>query len=182
MAAALPSTNPRGIPATKFIESVADFLKDEESADAALKKMNEAYGTYKYLEEKLAAKKQSLKKKIPEMKKTREAVLHLLSQKAEGKEIQAQFELSDHVYTNATISGPENVCLWLGANVMVEYPIEDALAVLEGNLATAQEHLGQVTEDLQFLKAQITTVEVNIARVFNHDVKARRRAREAASE
>ena len=62
---------------------------------------------------------------------------------------------------------------------MVEYPIAEAESVLKGNLDTAVEHLGQVSEDLQFLKAQITTVEVNIARVFNHDVKARRRARDA---
>jgi hypothetical protein len=34
-------------------------------------------------------------------------------------------------------------------------------------------------EDLAFLKDQMITTEVNIARVFNHDVKQRKKAKEA---
>lgn len=38
----------------------------------------------------------------------------------------------------------------------------------------------QYVEDLAFLKDQMITTEVNIARVFNHDVKLRKKAKEAA--
>jgi hypothetical protein len=37
-----------------------------------------------------------------------------------------------------------------------------------------------VNEDLGFLRDQIITSEVNIARVFNYDVRVRRAAKEAA--
>ena len=36
-----------------------------------------------------------------------------------------------------------------------------------------------VNEDLAFLRDQIITSEVNIARVFNHDVRVRRAAKNA---
>lgn len=37
---------------------------------------------------------------------------------------------------------------------------------------------GQINEDLDFLRTQIITSEVCIARLFNHDVKERRKLRE----
>ena len=44
--------------------------------------------------------------------------------------METNFQLSDTVYANAVIKEPQNVCLWLGANVMVEYPIDDAFELL----------------------------------------------------
>ena len=61
---------------------------------------------------------------------------------------------------------------------MVEYPLDEAKEVLTNNLTTAKKNLEQVTADLKFLKAQITTAEVNVARVYNYDVKQRRVAKE----
>lgn len=66
----------------------------------------------------------------------------------------------------------------LQANVMVEYPLEEAKEVLTNNLAVANKNLEQVIVDLKHLKSQITTTEVNVARVYNYDVKQRRNARE----
>ncbi len=34
--------------------------------------------------------------------------------------------------------------------------------------------MGQVNEDLEFIRDQITAMEVNVARVYNYDVKLRR--------
>ena len=61
---------------------------------------------------------------------------------------------------------------------MVEYPLEEAKEVLTNNLAVANKNLEQVIVDLKHLKSQITTTEVNVARVYNYDVKQRRNARE----
>jgi hypothetical protein len=61
---------------------------------------------------------------------------------------------------------------------MVEYPLEEAKEVLANNLAVANKNLEQVIVDLKHLKSQITTTEVNVARVYNYDVKQRRNARE----
>jgi hypothetical protein len=38
-------------------------------------------------------------------------------------------------------------------------------------------NLEQVDEDLEFLKEQITTMEVNIARVYNDEVRHRRESK-----
>ena len=68
----------------------------------------------------------------------------------------------------------EVVNLWLGANVMLQYPIPEAIQLLTTKLSSAKTSLEQVNEDLDFLKEQITTMEVNMARVYNADVKKRR--------
>ena len=59
------------------------------------------------------------------------------------------------------------VGLWLGANVMVEYTYDDALVLLGKNLANAQAKIAETDGDMDFLKDQITTTEVNMARVYN---------------
>lgn len=91
---------------------------------------------------------------------------------------------------------------------MLEYPVQDAIVLLSKNLATAKLSLQQVEDDLDFLKDQCTTIEVGIlskdarggasimsyvtshhiflnaipkdmARVYNWDVKERRKAKKA---
>ena len=48
------------------------------------------------------------------------------------------------------------------ANVMVEYPVEEAETLLDSKLTAAQTSLKQVDEDLAYLKEQITTMEVEL--------------------
>ena len=62
------------------------------------------------------------------------------------------------------------VGLWLGANVMVEYEYDDALKLLFKNQTNAEAKLEETTADVDFLKDQITTTEVNMARVYNQGV------------
>lgn len=64
--------------------------------------------------------------------------------------------------------------LWLGANVMLEYTIEEAVKLLQERLDTAKQTLKTCEEDLEFLRENITTMEVNTARVYNWDVQKRR--------
>jgi hypothetical protein len=58
--------------------------------------------------------------------------------------------------------------------VMLEYPLDEARDLLTEKLAKAKQSLKEVNEDLEFLREQITTMEVNTARVYNWDVKKRR--------
>ena len=67
------------------------------------------------------------------------------------------------------------MCLWLGANVMLEYPRQEAIDLLGQQLSDAKEALNITIDDMGFLRDQITTTEVNMARVFNWDVKDRRK-------
>lgn len=83
------------------------------------------------------------------------------------------FLLANNVYSKASVPPTDKVCLWLGANVMLEYDIDEAQALLEKNLSTASRNLETLEEDLDFLRDQFTTTEVNMARVYNWDVKRR---------
>ena len=58
---------------------------------------------------------------------------------------------------------------------MLEYPIEEAIVLLTEKLASAQQSTIQTTEDLEYLKEQITTMEVNMAQVYNDDVRIKRK-------
>ena len=66
------------------------------------------------------------------------------------------------------------MCLWLGANVMLEYSLDDAQILLKKNLESAEQNLAQIAFDLDFLRDQMTITEVTMARLYNWDVKKRK--------
>lgn len=45
---------------------------------------------------------------------------------------------------------------------MVEYDIDEAIELMTNNFESAMKNLQSITEDLDFLKDQITTTEVSI--------------------
>lgn len=59
---------------------------------------------------------------------------------------------------------------------MLEYPLDEAVDLLQERLTRNTQQLELVNEDLDFLKENITTMEVNTARLYNWDV-ARKRAK-----
>ena len=61
---------------------------------------------------------------------------------------------------------------------MLSYKIPAAVSLLKSKLESAEGSLANVIEDLEFLREQITVMEVNTARVYNWDVKRRRELRE----
>eukprot|EP00696_Hemimastix_kukwesjijk_P014306 gnl/Hemi2/28283_TR9346_c0_g1_i1.p2 gnl/Hemi2/28283_TR9346_c0_g1~~gnl/Hemi2/28283_TR9346_c0_g1_i1.p2 ORF type:complete len:212 (+),score=77.44 gnl/Hemi2/28283_TR9346_c0_g1_i1:34-636(+) len=165
----------RGIPAAIFIEDMENFMRNETSADSALKRMQELYSKYKFMDTRLAQQKGGLLLKIPEIQKAVDAVQFLIAQRTEGTAaLTTNFELANNIWATATIPQTNSVLLWLGANVMLEYPIEEAEALLTSNLTNAKTNLLVLEDDLAYLRDQITITEVNIARIFNHDVKTRR--------
>lgn len=50
----------------------------------------------------------------------------------------------------------EEVYLWLGANVMLAYPLDEAETMLAEKLSAAESSLAHCEEDLEFLREQIT--------------------------
>ena len=84
------------------------------------------------------------------------------------------FELVDHVFAKAEIQECQHVSLWLGANVMVEYEIGEAHELLQQNLSKAQSNLEQNERELAFVRDNVNTTEVGMARVYNYDVQLRR--------
>ena len=93
-------------------------------------------------------------------------------QAKKGEPLTTHYELAQSIYAKAKVNVHEDdkVCLWLGANVMLEYPRAEAIELLAQQQADAKTALATVIDDMGFLRDQITTTEVNMARVFNWDV------------
>lgn len=53
------------------------------------------------------------------------------------------------------------------ANTMLLYPLQEAIDLLSAKLSGAKKSLEETIEDLEWLKEQVTVMEVNFARVHN---------------
>jgi len=177
----------RSIPKAVFIEDVAGFVeKAGVPAHKVVDSLQNLYKKYQMMQETVSVQRMSLKTKIPDIKQALDMVKRVKTAKdqedEEKRNMDVRFQLADNVYINAEVPADDAVCLWLGANVMMEYKLDEAYDLLSKNLATAQESLDAVTEDVHHLRDQITTVEVNIARVHNHNVELRATEREAEKQ
>ncbi|KIS68496.1 uncharacterized protein UMAG_10576 [Mycosarcoma maydis] len=171
--------NSRGIPHAPFISNVQEYLGGpDEEVEPTLKKFQETMSKYKFMELNTAQRRRGLEEKIPDIRKTLQMVNFLKDKKDDPEPIETTFELNDTLYAKATLDPTDTVHLWLGANVMLEYPLDEAISLLTSKLNGAEKSLTTSKEDLDFLREQITIMEVNTARVHNWDVKRRRERRE----
>lgn len=168
-----------GIPEAYFVEDVNAFMAkpENESADKVLQMLDENHGKYKFMEFNLVNKRKRLKEQIPDLERSLEMIKKLQSEKDKNRELETQFLLSEQVYAKAVIPVTDKVCLWLGANVMLEYTLDDAQDVLTKNLEAAKKNLSYVEHDLNFVRDQYTTTEVTMARIYNWEVKRRQAAK-----
>ncbi|GLV31821.1 merry-go-round [Carabus blaptoides fortunei] len=162
-----------GIPEAVFVDDVDALMALPENAgnvDKVLRRLDEQHSKYKFMEYTLVSKRRRLRAQIPDLSRSLDMIRKLQTQK---DEMETEFLLSEQVYVKAVVPPTDSVCLWLGANVMLEYTLEDAEKLLSSNIVAATRDLGCVEHDLDFLRDQFTTTEVNMARVFNWDVKRR---------
>jgi prefoldin subunit 5 len=66
------------------------------------------------------------------------------------------------------------VYLWIGAGTMVEYTYQEAIDLLESQYTQTFAKIAELQEDLYFLRGNSITVEVNMARLFNHSVRIKK--------
>ncbi|RPB15234.1 Prefoldin alpha-like protein [Morchella conica CCBAS932] len=144
--------------------------------------MAESSRKYQFMEMNTQRRAAGLRDKIPDIQKTLDTVTFLGSRNDSSKAIDATFELNDTLYAKAKINATDEVYLWLGANVMLSYPVDEAKKLLTGKLMAAKESLGNCEEDLDFLRQQITTLEVNTARLYNYEVTLKRKEKEEAEK
>ncbi|KAJ2920953.1 hypothetical protein H1R20_g16142, partial [Candolleomyces eurysporus] len=203
--------NPRGIPKAPFIANVDEYMSDDssDSIETTLRAFQDAIAKYRYMEANLTQRRTSLEEKIPDIRKTLD-VVEYLQERREGKSktendeddlddddledeedeedpsnlkpITTTYELNDTLYAEAQLEESDSVYLWLGANVMLSYKLPQAQSLLNTRLEAAQQNLQNTIEDLEFLREQLTIMEVNTARVYNWDVKQRRDKRIAAEK
>ncbi|KAK5287144.1 Prefoldin subunit-domain-containing protein [Cryomyces antarcticus] len=168
-------TNPRGIPYAPFVDKVEDYVSSRAEVESTLKSFQEMISKYQFMEVNTQRRAAGLKDKIPDIQKTLDTVRFLQTRKPGSEPIETTFELNDTLYARAHVPPTEEVYLWLGANVMLSYPIPEAETLLESKLSAAQQTMSNCEEDLDFLREQITTLEVATARVYNWDVGQRRK-------
>ena len=128
--------------------------------------------------------RQNLRVKLPDIKKTLEMVAMLKKKhEADDKSIETNFLVSDNIWAKAKVPNETGkVGLWLGASVMVEYTYDDALKLLCKNLANAEDRLAEADSDIDYLKDQLTTSEVNIARIYNQGLVNKQKEKINAEE
>ncbi|CAF0874218.1 unnamed protein product [Brachionus calyciflorus] len=166
--------NSLGIPKAIFLEDVDKFMADGgKTAEEVLRKLEELFQKYRVMEVNLLQKKEKLKVQIPDIKMSLDMIQLLKRNKENEKTVETDFILAHNLYARAEVPPSDKVGLWLGANVMLEYTLEQADDLLTKNLKQANQSMEQTDSDLDFLKDQITTTEVNMARVYNWDVKRR---------
>ncbi|CAK7222296.1 peptide chain release factor 1 [Sporothrix bragantina] len=192
-------TNPRGIPQAPFVDKVEDYVTSREDVEPTLRRFQEMISKYQFMEQNLQRRVAGLDEKLPDIQKTLDTVRFLQTRRPggsgakkddddddldsdhdeddneEGEAIETTFELNDTLYAKASIPPTDEVHLWLGANVMLTYPIDEAEELLAQKLNSAQTSRRNCEEDLEFLREQITTMEVAIARVYNWDVVQKRK-------
>lgn len=162
-----------GIPEAIFVEDVEAFMavtENDGSTEKVLRKLDEQHSKYKLMEYNISVRRRKLKNQIPDLIKTIETI-EILRHQTDEK--QTQFLLSEQVFLKTIVPPTKSVCLWLGANVMLEYPLDEADALLRQNMESAEQNLMCLDHDQDFLRDQLTTTEVNMARVYNWDVKRR---------
>ncbi|XP_078042386.1 prefoldin subunit mgr [Augochlora pura] len=162
-----------GIPEAVFVDDVDAFMAKPENkwTDKVMQMLDENHSKYKFMEYNLVNKRRRLKAQIPDLERALEMIKKLQLEKDNSKDLETQFLLSEQVYAKAVIPPTDKVCLWLGANIMLEYTLDDAQEMLSKNIDAAKRNLGYVEHDLDFVRDQFTTTEVNMARIHNWDVK-----------
>ncbi|KAL8870885.1 MAG: hypothetical protein Q9174_003171 [Haloplaca sp. 1 TL-2023] len=176
------ATNPRGIPYAPFVDKVEDYVSSRAEVDGTMKSFQEMISKYQFMEANTQRRSAGLKEKIPDIRKTLDMVQFFKSRKPGSDPIETTFELNDTLYAKAEIAPTEEVYLWLGANVMLSYPVDEAETLLESKLSGAQSNLENCEEDLDFLREQITTLEVATARVYNWEVMMKRKEKAERGE
>ncbi|KAJ5073586.1 prefoldin subunit 3 [Anaeramoeba ignava] len=164
----------RGIPKALFLNDIRNEILEIEDAEQLLLKVQQQYTKYKLMESSLHSQYAQIKGKIPRLEEDLEMIYALKKKKEQGGELTTQFKVADLVYSTAVVENFDYVSLWLGANVMLEYPIDEAAKLLENNISNAKKTIEELLSDINYLKDQITTTEVTISRVYNHSVKLNR--------
>lgn len=164
--------NPRGIPQAPFISKVTEYADNLEEANTLLGQLQEMTQKYKYMEMATRNRKSTLTGTIPSLKQTVESILFLQKQKTP---FETQYALNDTVYTKAEVQPTQTVWLWLGASVMLEFPLDEAHQMMSQKVSDAEKGVQACEEDLEFLRENITVMEVNSARVINWQVAERKK-------
>ena len=161
--------NSRGVPTMNFIENIEEWI-DKFTSEKLLSYINQYLNKYKFMEAQIVKSNEGLNVKVPDIEKCLETIEYL-EKKEKDKTINVDYMVSNNLWAKAEVNIPDSVFLWLGANVMCEYKMDEAKALLNQNLKNAKTQIKNNNTDLEFIKDQMTVCEVNLARIYNETVR-----------
>lgn len=146
---------------SQFIEDVDAHLAGK-TIDEVMTEMRRRYSQYKRLEAELQQQRIRLSTQLPDVRRSLEAVDTLVEKRERGDEsgTTVKYQLTEATFADAEVATPESVYLWLGANVMLEYPLDEAKELLETNVKACESGLEANARDLAVLKDNVTIMEV----------------------
>lgn len=138
----------------KFLiqEEIDTFMaqpENEDNCEKVLQRLDEQHSKYRFMAFNLEARRRKLKSQIPDLQRSLE-MINVLREEKEERE--TQFLLSDQVFIKTLVPPTKTVCLWLGASVMLEYPLDEAEDLLKQNMTSAVVNLKTVEHDQDFLR------------------------------
>jgi prefoldin subunit 5 len=134
------------------------------------------------MEQSFEKSKAVYKSKLPVIEQTLDLMKTLQKKKESDEEVVTHYSLCDTLYSTAQVDTSESkICLWVGASTMVEYDYEEGLELLGNQLSQSHEKINELNEDLEHLRSNSIIVEVNMARLFNHNVKMKKLLSAAAA-
>jgi len=169
------------IPVVDFVDDVDAFMSLPENghnSQSVLKRMEDVYSRAKVIEVNNVTTKRRLKTQVLDLDKSLKMIQELKRRKEDNEDMSTHFRLADHVFMKARIKPVDKVGLWLGANVMLEYDVAEGEELLKSKKEKAETSLKATNEVIDTIREQITTIEVNMARIFNWDVKRRQAEKE----
>ena len=162
-------TDTASIPIVQFHEQVTKYFDNGSSPESAVMKYREMAQKYKIYESSIEQKLARLILKINEINSNLDALAVLGKLDGQGDEpIEVDYEVGDTLYAKAVIQNTQKVHLWIGANTLMEFGLEEAGLYLNKKLEEAAKAKDLLEKDMKVLKEQITTCEVTTARIYNH--------------
>jgi prefoldin subunit 5 len=121
----------------------------------------------------LAIRERRIIQKIDEIQESIQAIDHMAANA--DKTLNLDYELGETLYAKANVTPGSKVHLWLGANILLEYELDEAKALLETKLQDNRNALERIRHDQKFTREQLTVVEVSVSRLVNHVIESRKK-------
>uniref|UniRef100_A0AC34FY46 Prefoldin subunit 3 n=1 Tax=Panagrolaimus sp. ES5 TaxID=591445 RepID=A0AC34FY46_9BILA len=153
---------------------VEEYLKENKlSIEEAQKRVDTNYRKYKLVEQNLTAQKEKIEENEPEFAVGRE----LLAKMKEALEdpdyewpMEITYPLAEQIFAKAHVDKFETLTIVLGNGSFADVTIDEADKMFTKNLNDINRLTTQLGEEINFIKDQVTTSEVNVAHLYNYNV------------
>lgn len=172
---------PLGIPLAPFASDVLDLLSlppyGGGTIDSTMFKLKELLMKYQVMEQNLLRQRQSVEMAKQEMDRSIDAVRMITNSDSDDNEnirskegvteCSYEFECADTLLCSAIITDTSKVGIMLEKDKAVYLSPSEALTFIKKRLGEFEIQAQQIEEALYFLREQVTTMEVNMARLHN---------------